>query len=126
MENKNGLKHLIRDLFIIAGSIVVAIILGKSGAIQTLLGIGDDWAIVSSLIAGAFFTSIFTIAPAAIGLVAISETASPLLVAIFGAIGAMMVDVIVASFVRKDLNQDLLVEIEDLKRQLKRAYERHL
>jgi len=26
----------------------------------------------------------------------------------------------------KDLNQDLLVEIEDLKRQLKRAYERHL
>ena len=26
----------------------------------------------------------------------------------------------------KDLNQDLLAEIEDLKRQLKRAYERHL
>ncbi len=106
MENKNRLKHLVRDIFIIAGSIIVATVLGKSGAIQILLGISNDWAIVSSLIAGAFFTSIFSIAPAAIGLMAISETSSPLLVATFGAIGAMTVDIIIASFVRKDLSQD--------------------
>ncbi len=106
MENRNGLKHVIRDLFIITGSIIVAIVLGKSGAIQLLLGLGSSWSIVSSIIAGAFFTSVFTMAPATIGLVAISDTTSPLLVAGFGALGAMLIDMTIASFVRKDLNQD--------------------
>lgn len=106
MENRNGLKHVIRDLFIITGSIIVAVVLGKSGAIQLLLGLGGNWSIVSSFIAGTFFTSVFTIAPATIGLVAISDTAPPLLVAGFGAFGAVLVDLIIASFVRKDLNQD--------------------
>ena len=107
MENKSSLKHVVRDIFIITGSIIVASILSKSGTIGTLVSISGQFVIISSFIAGAFFTSIFTLAPAAVGLIAISKTNSPLVVAGFGALGAMSIDYIIISFIRKDISEDL-------------------
>jgi len=106
-ENKYRLGHLIRDIFIVAGSIIISIILAKSGSIEALIKIGSDFTILSSLIAGAFFTSIFTIAPATVSLVAISQSSSPFLVAGIGALGASLIDNIIITFIRKDISDDL-------------------
>lgn len=109
------IRHFIRDLLIIAGSILVASVLVKLGVIESFISVTSGSKILSSFIAGIFFTSVFTIAPAAVALVAISQSYSPILVALFGAIGATIVDLLLASFVRKDVVADI-EELEKMSR----------
>lgn len=101
------MTHLFRDFLIVAGSIVVSVVLVKGNLIQSFIEATSDFKILSSIIAGAFFTSVFTLAPASVGLIAISKSFPPVLVAFFAALGAMTIDMLIASFVRKDLAQDL-------------------
>lgn len=107
MTNPNFLRHLFRDFLIVVGSVIIAFLLVKEGVIQNFIEATSGSIIISSVIAGAFFTSIFTIAPAVVGLIAIGESSSPLFVAFFAAFGAMGVDFIITSFIRKDISEDL-------------------
>lgn len=99
-------RHLLRDIIIIAGSIVIAVVFAESEAIHEVVKSSES-IIVPSIIAGGFFTSVFTVAPATISLIALSEKASAFQVAALGAVGGMIVDYLIASFVRKDISQDL-------------------
>jgi len=108
---------------IVALSIVAAVILAKSGLISSFVELTSGSKAFSSFIAGAFFTSIFTVAPAGVALAAIGGSFPPILVAFFGALGAILVDHIIIYFVRKDLTEDLdgLSEMA-FKRHLIRAF----
>lgn len=95
--------RLVRDVFIIVASVVVAILFVQLGIIEAFIGESQLSLILSSFLGGAFFTSLFTVAPAGVALVAVGQSLSPFLVAFFGALGAMLIDMLIISFVRKDI-----------------------
>jgi len=69
-------KNLTNDLGIITLSIVIAIILAKTGILQNILAASIESRIVGNLVAGAFFASIFTVAPATVVLAEIAQANS--------------------------------------------------
>jgi hypothetical protein len=101
------LGKLFRDLFIVAASIVVAVIIVRWGFFEYFNDVTGPSLVLSSFVAGAFFTSIFTLAPAGVALIALSQSFPPVLVALFGALGAALIDVIIISFIRKGISRDL-------------------
>ncbi len=107
MKLSDKTKHTIRDILIIGVSILVTVLLAKSGLISYILGIEGFLKPVAILIGGALFTTVFTIAPASLGLIEIGQSTPAVVVALIGGLGAMVVDIIMASFVRKDIAKDL-------------------
>lgn len=105
-QRKNAFA-LLRDVVMIAIGIITAILLSKLGVIDSILSIFRDYYIVASFISGMFFTSIFTLAPASIALVHISETAPTVGVFFWGGLGAMFGDLILFLFIRDRFADDL-------------------
>lgn len=103
---KNNRNNITRDLAIVALSIVVAILLVKTNAIETLLASTQEVKFLGSIIAGIFFVSIFTAAPAAVALVQLMGTNSMFLVALFGGLGALLGDFLIFSFMKDHMAQD--------------------
>ncbi|KKU12807.1 MAG: hypothetical protein UX18_C0010G0005 [Candidatus Azambacteria bacterium GW2011_GWC2_45_7b] len=105
----NNIKYnLIKDAFIVALSILIAIILVKTKALVSILASSKELELFGSFIAGMFFTSVFTVAPATVVLVKIAQTNSIFLVAFFGGIGAMIGDLFIFQFVKNRLSKDVL------------------
>lgn len=107
--DKNIQNNLTKDIGIIVLSIIVAILLIKTGAIEEILKRTRDLWFLDSFIAGMFFTSIFTTAPAIVALSGIAQSSqSVLLVAIFGGLGALCGDLIIFRFMRDRLGEDIM------------------
>lgn len=101
-------NNLIKDAAIVALSILIAIILVKTGVVADLLASSKKLELFGSFIAGVFFTSIFTTAPATVVLAQIAQINSVFLVALLGGFGAMIGDLIIFRFVRDRLSGDIL------------------
>ena len=99
MTNRNR-NFLFQDTGIIALSVLIAILLVKTGVVHQLAGLG-------SFVAGMFFTSLFTAAPATVTLGTIAQTQSVFGTALFGALGAVLGDVIIFIFVRDRFSDHL-------------------
>ena len=104
-KRKNLLMH---DITMIIIGIFIAIIFVKTGLLDLILHTVSDYYIVSSFIAGIFFTSIFTLAPSSIALIKITEYAPIPGVVIWGALGAMCGDLILFFFIRDRFADDLI------------------
>ncbi|MBI2024299.1 hypothetical protein HYT00_02855 [Candidatus Giovannonibacteria bacterium] len=100
-------NNIIRDLGIIILSIVVAIIIAKTGVLANILTSTQEMEILGSLIAGMFFVSIFTAAPAGVVLFEIAAANSIWEVALFGGIGALAGDLLIFRFIRDSLSEDI-------------------
>lgn len=107
-SNKNNFNFLIRDATIIVLSIVVAVMLVKTDVFINILDSAKGLEWLGSFIAGMFFTSIFTTAPAIITLGEIARANSILLTAFFGALGAVVGDLIILRFVRDRFSEHLI------------------
>ncbi|MEK7088412.1 MAG: hypothetical protein AAB952_01580 [Patescibacteria group bacterium] len=103
---KQYLRHLLRDLLIVAVSIAAAVWLARLGAVEKFLALAGGFKILASFVAGLFFTSIFTTAPAMVALAVLARDFPPLWVAAIGAVGAALVDFLIFRFVRDDLAKD--------------------
>lgn len=115
-------RELIRDLLVVIFSILVAILLAVTPALSAVLLAGRSWHALGSFIAGIFFTSIFTTAPATVALAEISHSNSLWLTAFFGACGALLGDLFIFKFVRDNVARDfefIFREIRQEKRWLK-------
>ena len=97
-----------RDMSIVFLSVLVAIILIKTGALRSLLGATQAMGFIGSFIAGIFFTSIFTSVPATVALIEISSSHSLFWTAFFGGLGALCWDFVIFRFVRGGILNDLL------------------
>ncbi len=86
-------------LFIIL-SILVSILIARSGAIEQLLTASKNIEFLGSFITGIFFTSLLTLAPATVILGEISQTYNLFYVALFGALGAVIGDLLIFYFIR--------------------------
>ncbi len=100
--------NLIKDIVIILVSIIIAIILAQTQILEKLLIQTKEIRIIGSFIAGVFFTSIFTVAPATVALVEITKVNSVFLTAIFGGLGALLGDFIIFRFIKNNLSEDLI------------------
>ena len=101
-------RFLYQDLAIILFSVGIAVLLIKTGVLGTILTSTKELEILGSFVAGMFFTSAFTTAPAIAALSEIANANSVLLTAIFGALGAVLGDLIIFQFVRDRFSEHLL------------------
>lgn len=99
--------RLWKDIFWFALSVTIALSLIHTGAIETFLGSAVKLKLLGAFIAGLFFTSLFTIAPAGIVLVHIAGSTDIVLVAFIGALGAMLGDLIIFKFLESNLTDDI-------------------
>lgn len=100
-------QNIKEDIVAIFASVLLAWFLISSGMFSALLASTDAGKIFESFVIGIFFTSAFTLAPSAVFLAELSETTSPFVVALFGALGAMCGDLILFLFIRDRLAGDL-------------------
>ena len=98
---KYGIQH---DISLIALSIIVAVLLVKSNVLSDLLSSTSNLKFIGSFIAGLFFTSLFTTAPAIVTLGQIATSANIIEVSFFGAVGAVIGDLIIFQFVKDQLS----------------------
>ena len=112
MIKKQKENFFIQDLSIIFLSILVAVIMTKTDILSGLLYSTVEMKLIGSFIAGMFFTSIFTTAPAIATLGEIAHTNSVFLTAIFGALGAVVGDMIIFRFVRDRLSDHLVILVK--------------
>jgi hypothetical protein len=105
MQKENN--NILRDFGIIALSIIIAIILAKTGILAGLLAGTQGWIIFGSLIAGMFFVSIFTAAPAGVVLFEIATVNPVWEVALLGGLGAMIGDLLIFKFIKDRLSEDI-------------------
>ena len=104
MDNQN---NIIRDLGIVILSILVAVILAKTGVLNEILTATQELKFLGSFLAGMFFVSIFTAAPAMVVLVGIIQSNSILEVAIFGGLGGLVGDLLIFRFVKDSIARDI-------------------
>lgn len=105
----NDHKHnLAQDLAIIVLSVLVAIIIAKARIISDILGAATSLRLIGSFVAGTFFTSAFTVAPATVALGEIARTNSIFLTALLGALGAVFGDLIIFLFVKDRFAEDIM------------------
>ena len=65
-----------RDLGIVVFGILLAVIMAKTSAVNDALASVSELRFLSSFIAGLFFVSVFTVAPASVVLVELARTGS--------------------------------------------------
>jgi hypothetical protein len=103
---KDYIRHLIRDCLFLTLSIFAAMWLSKIGAIEEFIDFTSPAPLAASFLAGMFFTSVFTIGPAAVAIVGLSQSVPALDLAFFGAIGATFVDLSMFAFLRDRVSKD--------------------
>lgn len=102
---KTNSKNFFQDIAIVALSIILALVMVKTNLLEGFLASFSGFESIGSLIAGLFFTSIFTTAPAIVTLGEIAKYGSIINTAFFGAIGAVLGDMIIFQFVRDRLSE---------------------
>ena len=99
-------RHLRQDFFIVLASIAVAWAIVHFGAVDTALAYPGLNILLAAFIAGMFFTSVMTTAPAMAMLGTLSLHGNPALVALIGGLGAVCGDYLIFAFVRDRLGDD--------------------
>ncbi|MCC6934218.1 MAG: hypothetical protein IT406_00780 [Candidatus Yanofskybacteria bacterium] len=105
---KRQAVSVVRDFATIALSILVAILLVRTHALADILTATKQIEVIGSFVAGIFFTSVFTVAPAVVVLGELARSNSLILVAVAGGLGAVVGDLIIFRFVRDRLSGHVL------------------
>lgn len=109
MTTQNRINgFLLHDVLLIIISLSVAFALVQTGFLSVVLASTREWQFIGSFIAGLFFTSIFTTAPAIVALGEITLVHPIASVALFGALGAVIGDLIIFRFIRDKFAEHLL------------------
>ena len=106
-KKSDSYKNIWRDMFFIVLSILVAFILVRLGVANKIVSLSEEGRIIGSFLAGIFFTSVFTISPASIAIAILSKTTPILLLAFWGACGAVLGDMVLFLFIRDKFADDL-------------------
>jgi hypothetical protein len=107
-KHKHSPQKIRRDLFLVVLSIIFAAVILQTGILEFFLNSTQQIEMLGSFIAGIFFTSVFTIAPASVAIAKLAATVPPLTLAFFGAFGAMIGDLIIFLFIRDSLADDIM------------------
>src|SRR3989344_1124055 len=105
-------KHLWRSVLILVFSVALAVFLAQAGVFENILFASKEIKILGNFIAGFFFTSVLTIGPAIVALGEIAQQNSIWQVALIGAMGAVIGDMILFRFVRDRITDDFIAIFE--------------
>ena len=97
-KSKNS--FFLQDVSIILFSVLIAIILVKTGVLSRILLSTEEYEILGSFIVGMFFTSVFTTAPAIAALGEVAQVHGMFQTAFIGALGSILGDLIIFRFVK--------------------------
>lgn len=100
--------NLLRDAGIVVLSIAIAAILSATGALEGILSSAKELRMLASFLSGIFFVFIFTTAPSVAVLVDLLKEDTPLLVAVFAGLGAVVGDVVIFRFIKSSLTDHIL------------------
>ncbi len=92
---------------IIAASMFLAVVLARSGAVADFIAGTQQVRLIGGLIAGFFFSSVFTVAPAIVALGEIAQYGSLVATALVGGFGAMAADLLIFRFLKKNFSDDV-------------------
>lgn len=106
-RNKAARKELKKDLLLILVGCILALVIVNSGVLKAILNLVGNPA-AAAFLAGIFFTSAFTLVPASFALVSLTDLAPLHTIALLGALGAMVGDVIIFLFIRDRFADDLM------------------
>lgn len=98
--------HLFQDIVMIIVSVTCALFFVESGLSQKFVASLGSLQLFGVLLAGIFFTSIFTTAPAIALLATLAETTSLPTLVIMGGIGAVLGDYVIFRFVKDRISKD--------------------
>lgn len=107
-RKKQRTNHILADIVIIAVSFVIAIFLVRTHILTQILTSTSELELLGTFVAGMFFTSVFTTAPAIATLGEISLVQSVLLTAFVGALGSVLGDHLIFRFVRDRVAADVI------------------
>lgn len=100
-------QHIVHDLAVVLLSILVAVLLVQAHVIDTFLASNQEIGRLGAFIAGIFFTSIFTTAPAIVTLGEIAVRQGVVETALWAALGSVVGDMLIFRFVRYRLQDHL-------------------
>lgn len=100
-------RQLVQHIFYLLASFIAAYLFVRSGVVHDIVQSVGGLTGVGSLVAGVFFTSVFTTAPAVVVLGELGKETAPWIVALFGAVGAATGDYLLFLVVRKGLSGDV-------------------
>ncbi len=107
-KHLDGVLFLVKDIAIIAISVVVAVELVRFGVINKILESIAGFEFIGSFVAGMFFTSVFTTIPSIATLGELAIMRPIFQVAFFGALGAVVGDLVIFRFIRDRFSLHLL------------------
>ena len=99
---------ILQDIAIVTFSVLMALILVKTDVLVSILTKSSQLEMIGSFISGLFFTSVFTTAPAIVTLGEIAQVYSIFWTAVFGALGALIGDLIIFRFVKDRLSKHII------------------
>lgn len=100
--------HILVDIACIALSIFIALMLAKTHVLTNLFTSTTELELLGTFVAGMFFTSIFTTAPAMATLGELALTQSVFVTALVGALGSVAGDLLIYKFVRDRVAADII------------------
>lgn len=101
--HKWNYKYII--IFLI--SIIIAIYILTSPILRGFISSLGDYSYLGALIAGFFFASGFTAAPATASFLIFGQSNNPILLGLVGGAGAMLADTLIFLYIKKGLSPDL-------------------
>jgi len=105
-KGKNG-NHILQDVAIVILSILVAVMLVRTNVLANLLASTGELEVLGAFVAGMFFTSIFTTAPAMAALGEISLLQGVFGTALIGAVGSVIGDLLIFRFVKDRFSEHI-------------------
>ncbi|MBI2610804.1 hypothetical protein HYW60_02620 [Candidatus Kaiserbacteria bacterium] len=112
-RRKPGERHILTDVVFILMSVLIAVILASTHAITRFITATSGLELLGTFVAGMFFTSIFTTAPAMATLGEIALSQSVYVTAFVGAIGSVLGDLLIFKFVRDRVAADILELLQE-------------
>jgi hypothetical protein len=106
MKKKAAQRLYIDGVFFLT-SIVCAIVIAQLSVVTILIDFSGSFKLLPIFLAGMAFTSVFTITPAAVILAKLSLIQPLWLVSLLGALGAVCTDIIIFSFFKQRISEDL-------------------
>jgi len=100
-------RHVMQDLLAIVASIAFSVVIVQYSLVEVALAASGGGTIIASFVAGMFFTSVLTTAPAIAVLGELSLKGNFLLVALIGGAGAVVGDYFLFAFVRDRISGDV-------------------
>lgn len=95
------------DLAILCGSVALAVFIVETDLVRTVLTWVKADVALASFVAGMFFTSVVTTAPAIAVLGELGLEGNLFVVAVFGGMGAVIGDYVIFAFVRDRVSEDI-------------------